>query len=165
MLFPAAATSSEVPLSSECTSPLGSSQVVGLYQHSWVQTGNSVTGQEPSWAAFLGFLPCWVSTGSLTHSGQISMVQEQDDRSAGLSSTWARKLSHLRQPYTGFLQVSMQAGYNCMQSQPGTSAMEMQSCLLGLASGQIRLGLTVCNVGNETRRQGDFAFAKNIIIT
>lgn len=51
-----------------------------------------------------------------------------------------------------------------MQSQPGTSAMEMQSCLLGLASGQIRLGLTVCNVGNETRRQGDFAFAKNIII-
>lgn len=59
----------------------------------------------------------------------------------------------------------MQAGYNCLQSQPGTSAMEMQSCLLGLASGQIRLGLTVCNVGNETRRQGDFAFAKNIIIT
>lgn len=94
------------------------------------------------------------------------MVQEQDDRSGGLSSsTWVKKLNHLSQPYTGFLQVSMQARYNCMQSQPGTSVVEMQSCLLGLASGKIRLGPTVCNVGNETRKQGDFAFAKNIIIT
>lgn len=152
------------PLSSECTSPLGSIWVAGLYQHSWVQTGNSVAGQEPSWAGFPGFSPCWVATRSLTHSGQISMVQEPDDRSGGLSSTWARKLNHLSQPYTGFLQVSMQAWYNCMWSQSGTSAVEMQSCLLGLASGQIRLGLTVCNVGNETRIQGDFAFAKNIII-
>lgn len=89
------------------------------------------------------------------------MVQEQDDRSGGLSSsTWVKKLNHLSQPYTGFLQVSMQARYNCMQSQPGTSVVEMQSCLLGLPSGKIRLGPTVCNVGNETRKQGDFAFAK-----
>lgn len=73
----------------------------------------------------------------------------------------ARKLNHLSQPYRGFLKVSMQARYNCMQSQPGASAMEMQSCLLGLASGQIRLGITV----SETSRQGDFAFAKNMIIT
>lgn len=122
---------------------LGSSQVVGLYQHSWMQTGDSVTGQVPSWAGFLGFSPCWVATGSLTHSRQISMVQEQDDKSRVLSPTWARKLNHLSQPCTGFLSVFTQALYNCMQSQPGASAMEMQSCLLGLASGQIRLGLTV----------------------
>lgn len=51
-----------------------------------------------------------------------------------------------------------------MQNQLGASAVAMQSGLLGLSSGQIRLGLTMCNGGTETRSQGEFAFT-NIIPT
>lgn len=70
---PAATTSSEVQLSSECTSPSGSRQVVPLPQHSWTQTGNSVSRHMPSWGGFLWFVPCWVAAGPLSHSGQISV--------------------------------------------------------------------------------------------
>jgi len=67
---PTATTSSEVELSGECTSPLGSSQVVPLHQHSWTQTGNSVARRMLPWGGFLRFVPCWVATWPLTHSGQ-----------------------------------------------------------------------------------------------
>lgn len=140
MLFPAATTSPEVPLSSEWTSPLGSSQVVGLYQHSWVHTDNSLTGQEPLWAGYFGFSPCWVATGSLTHSGHGS--------GTGWQKWWT--LLHLSkeappsEPSLHRFPEGVHAGMIQLQSQPGSSVLEGQLCLLGLPSGQIRLGLSVC---------------------
>lgn len=96
-------------------------------------------------------------------------------QSGGLSPTWARKLNHPRQQYPGFLKVSSrtpwlrctttQARYHCMRSKLGASVAAMQLSLLELSSGQIRLGLSMCNGGTEIRSQGEFAFAKNIIIT